>query len=148
MEIRCLGRVDIEIDKWKEILNESLQKIEDEESRGMFIKPTASFKLGGNYYVPITDENKPDNSRERCDVILKESREQPQRIGKVKERETLISGLSIDYEMINHIWLHDGKIYLLYRNDYDYEQVRLLILDYIDREKKRFESLKQKFKKK
>ena len=145
MEIRCLGRVDIEIDKWKERLNELLK---DEEGGDKFTTPPASFKLGGNYYVPITDENKPDNSRERCEVVLKESREQPQRIGEVKERETSTSGLSIDYEMINRIWLHDGKIYLLYRNDYDYEQVRLLILDYIDREKKKFESLEQKFKKK
>ena len=106
------------------------------------------FKLGENYYVPIKGENEVDESKSRCDTALKQSNEKPRRIAKVKKFKGWSSDLSIDYTMINCIWLYDGKIYQLYRNDYDYKQVHLLILDYIDKEKRKFEKLEQKFKKK
>ena len=149
MEISCLGKVDIAdpldagtVTRLFELLRSGMNQNEaTEELTGIDY-----LKLGENYYVPVKGENGVDTSKKRCETVLKKSRKEPQQITKVKNFKDASSDLSIDYTMINCIWLYDGRIYQLYRNDYDYKQIHLLILDYIDKEKNKFEKLNREFK--
>ena len=49
---------------------------------------------------------------------------------------------------MNRLWLYDGKLYQLTRNDYNQKQIHLLILDFLDKEKRKFQNLEKKFKNK
>ncbi len=99
-------------------------------------------------YVPLTHEGEVDQSENRCEITLERSKEKPQQVGEVAKLRTASTALSISFEMMNRLWLYDGKLYQSTRNDYSQEQVHLLILDLLDKEKTKFKDLEEKFKKK
>ena len=135
MEIRCLGKGRID----KTIIYRLIPVYRDDESTepkdNKGIKEIrvggGFFELGGNYYVPITGANEAERSKGANEIelalenALERSRDEPQIIGQVKEPDCGSSNIDA---MINRLWLYDGKIYQLRRNDYNKEQVRLLIL--------------------
>ena len=43
------------------------------------------------------------------------------------------------------LWLYEGKIYETDRNDYDKQQAKLLILEFLDKERRKFQGLEQKY---
>ena len=155
MEIRCLGKVridEVRIIKFTPAYGdaESREPKGDMDGKEMMVGGGV-FESGGNYYVPITGANKAERSKGANEIelalenALERSREEPQIIGQVKESDYGSSNIDA---MINRLWLYDGKIYQLRRNDYNKEQVRLLILDYLGKEEAKFKTLEKKFEKK
>lgn len=146
MEVKCLGEVIIEPASLAELIM-ALRGVADEEGKDKLTSAMTYFRLGEKQYVPLTDDGKIDHSENRCKTSLERSRGKPQPVGEVAEFRHFRADLSIKSSMVNRLWLYDGKIYQSNRNDYNQEQVHLLILDFLDREKKRFKDLEQKFKK-
>ena len=112
MEIRCLGKVDITGPVGAETLIRIIELRESKMNENEVMEELTGidyFTLGENCYVPVKGENGVDESKKRCETVLKQSREKPQRIAKVKKFKDAYSDLSIDYTMINCIWLYNGK---------------------------------------
>jgi len=147
MGVKCIGQVTIEPAGFAELIM-ALKDLEDEEEKNRVISVMEYFQLGKNVYVPVTGEGKIDQSENRCKITLERSTEKPQPVGEVVKFRTASTDLSISSAMLNRLWLYDGKLYQSSRNDYSQEQVHLLILDFLDKEEKKFKDLEEKFKKK
>ena len=150
MGIRCLGAVSIESDKFAEWVAEELCKANQEENPSKPALPTMYLKLGTKRYVPIMDNHEIDNSKDACENALERSRQKPQPVGEVdKGLSSYASDLyvkCVKETMLNRLWLYHGKIYELDRNDFNQEKVHLLILEFLDKEEKKFETLRRVFK--
>ena len=146
MGVKCIGQVRIEPARFTKLIM-ALRGIADEE-RNRIISGMEYFQLGKKVYVPLAGEGKIDQSENRRKIALERSKEKPQPVGEVVELRTASTDLSISSAMVNRLWLYDSKLYQSTRNDYSQEQVHLLILDFLDKEKKKFKDLEEKFKKK
>ena len=146
MAVRCLGKVTTESAGYEELIM-ALKDITDEEERNKIISVMEYFQLGKKVYVPLTGEGKIDQSENRCKITLECSKEKPQPVGEVVEFRTASTDLSISSAMVNRLWLYDSKLYQSTRNDYSQEQIHLLILDFLDKEEKKFKNLEENFKK-
>ena len=102
-------------------------------------------QLRNKRYIPLTYDGEIDQSENRCEVTLERSKKEPQPVGDVAEFRTASTDLSINPDMTNCLWLYDGKLYKSTRNDYSQKQIHLLILDFLDKEKKKFQNLQEKF---
>ena len=147
MGIKCLGAITIEPPGFTDLVL-VLRDVNDEEEQKRIISTMGYFKLGKKPYVPLTREGEVDQSENRCEITLERSKEKPQQVGEVAKLRTASTALSISSEMMNRLWLYDGKLYQSSRNDYSQEQVHLLILDLLDKEKTKFKELEEKFKRK
>lgn len=147
MGVKCIGQVTIEPPGLAELIL-ALKGLADKKERNRMISAMEYFQLGKKVYIPLTGEGKIDQSANRCKVILERSRKEPQPVGEVVESRTASTDLSVSSAMMNRLWLYDGKLYQSTRNDYSQEQVHLLILDFLDKEKKKFKDLEEKFKRK
>jgi len=147
MGIKCLGAITIEPPGFTDLVL-VLRDVNDEEEQKRIISTMGYFKLGKKRYFPLTHEGEVDQSENRCEITLERSKEKPQQVGEVAKLRTASTALSISSEMMNRLWLYDGKLYQSTRNDYSQEQVHLLILDFLDKEEKKFKELKEKFKRK
>ena len=105
------------------------------------------FQLGGKRYVPLTDEGVVDQSENRCKTTLERSKRQPQLVGEVVRTRTASADLSISPASVGQLWLYDGKLYKSSRNDYGQDRIRLLILDFLDKEERRFKDLEARLNK-
>ena len=77
-------------------------------------------------------------SKKLYEKYMQKSKKIPQRIYDVASKPNKSSkGESL--------WLYNGKIYLTDRNDYAQEQVRLLIMDFLEKESGYFKKLKRKY---
>lgn len=148
MEIRCLGEVKSEPARYEELIIELKELANNEKQREKLSSILTYLHLGEKRYVPLTDNGEIDHSENRCRDALERSKETPQLVGEVVESRTASMDLSISPAMMNRLWLYDGKLYQSTRNDYNQEQVHLLILDFLDKEKRKFKELEEKFKKK
>jgi hypothetical protein len=147
MGIRCLGVVAIEPATWNDILMIMDETADREEQ----IKRAAAIeylKLEKKRYIPITEKGEVDQSENRCKILLGHSKKEPQLVGEISEFKTASTDLSINFDMMNRLWVYDGKLYQSARNDYNQKQIHLLILDFLDKEKRKFQNLKKKFKNK
>ena len=145
MGVKCIGQVRIEPAGFAELIM-ALKDIADEEERNRIISVMEYFQLGKKPYVPLTGEGKIDQSENRCKVTLERSRKEPQPVAEVVEARTASTDLVISSAMMNRLWLYDSKLYQSTRNDYSQEQVHLLILDFLDKEEKKFKELRERFK--
>lgn len=144
MGVKCLGAVTIEPAGWTDIAM-IMREIADEEEQKKRISATEYLKLEKKRYIPVTDEGEVDQSENRCKILLERSKKEPQPVGDVAEFRTASTDLSINSDMTNCLWLYDGKLYKSTRNDYSQKQIHLLILDLLDKEKKKFQRLEEKF---
>ena len=145
MGVKCLGLVTVEPAGWTDMVL-IMREIADEEEQKRRISAHDSFKLGKKHYVPITDKGEIDQSENRSKIAFERSKKEPQPVGKVAGFRTATTDLLLDSEMDNRLWLYDGKLYQATRNDYSRKQIHLLILDFIDKERKKFQTLEKKFK--
>ena len=95
-----------------------------------------------------TEEGEIDQSENRCGILLERSKKEPQPVGEILGNLLVTIDLSINRDMVNRLWVYDGKLYESTRNDYDQKQIRLLILEFLDTEKRKFKNLEKKFKSK
>ena len=135
MEVRCLGQITIQPANLLELMIELKELANDKEEREKLSSILTYFQLGEKRYVPLTDKGEIDNSENRCKAAIQRSTEKPQAVGEVVEPRTAYRDLSINSAMMNRLWLYDGKLYQSTRNDYNQEQIHLLILDFLDKEK-------------
>lgn len=147
MGVNCIGQVRIEPAGFAELIM-TLKDMADEEEKNRIISVMKYFQLCEKCYVPLTHEGEVDQSENRCEITLERSKEKPQQVGEVVKFRTASTDLSINSAMLNRLWLYDCKLYQSSRNDYSQEQVHLLILDFLDKEKRKFKDLEEKFKKK
>lgn len=147
MGVKSIGQVRIEPAGFTELIM-ALKDISDEEDRNKITSAMKYFQLCEKRYVPLTHEGEVDQSENRCEITLERSKEKPQQVGEVVKFRTAYTDLSISSAMMNRLWLYDSKLYQSSRNDYSQEQVHLLILDLLDKEKRKFKDLEEKFKKK
>ncbi len=145
--MKCLGKVDIEVSfasammmKYKQLGEDKGSNMDESE------EIRAYFALGKDSYVPLSEKNEVKDSEKRCESTYEQSKKKPQAVGKVDKSAAVYPNVSISSEMLNRVWLYNGKIYAENRNDYGEEQIHLLILDCVDKEKSKFDKLKDKFK--
>lgn len=139
MAIKCLGRISI--DPGNKLVFRSVEN----NAISSTISIPGKLELGGKTYLPLTDNNEL-NHKANFDDILSLSAKTPQRIGEVGTLEASEKGQDLNKSLINRLWLYDSKLYISDRNDYDKNQMHLLILDYLDRQKSKFDKLNQKYK--
>ena len=136
MGVKCLGAVTIEPAGWTDIVI-IMREITDVEEQKKRISATEYLKLGKKRYVPVTDKGEIDNSENRCKVLLERSKKEPLPVLEAGESVTAS-------DMVNRLWVFDGKLYKSTRNDYTQKQIHLLILDFLGKEKNKFKSLEEK----
>ena len=145
MRATCLGEVTIEPAGFTELIL-ALGDLADGEERDKLASALEYFQLGGSRFVPLTAEGEVDRSENRCRITSAESENNPQPVGEAPTRTGVSDPSSpTGGSMRNRLWLYEGKVYRLDRNDYSLKQVHLLILDSQERERKRFEDLEKKF---
>jgi len=108
----------------------------------------AYLQLGTKRYVPLTEGNEIAQSPNMCEVALEDAKEKPRRVGELTTSPSLLVKPAVNPSLTNRLWLYDGKLYQTLRNDYTQQQVRLLILNLIEREKGKFQQLERRFKRK
>lgn len=144
MGISCIGQVSVVDAGWTDIVM-VLRDVTNKEEQDKLISAMQYFQLGNKRYIPLTYEGEIDQSENRLEVTLERSKKEPQPVGEVAEFRTASTDLSINSDMANCLWLYDGKLYKSTRNDYSRKQIHLLILDFLDKEKKKFQNLEEKF---
>jgi len=147
MGVKCLGEVTIEPAIWNDILM-IMNEIADREEQIKRAAAIEYLKLEKMRYIPITEKGEVDQSENRCTVLLERSKKEPQLVGEISEFKTASTDLSINFDMMNRLWVYDGKLYQSTRNDYNQKQIHLLILDFLDKEERKFKNLERKFKNK
>ena len=147
MGVKCLGVVVIEPAGFTDMVM-IMNEISDKEEQRKRIAASEYLKLEKKRYIPITEKGEVDQSENRCKILLERSIKEPQLVGDVSELKTASTNLSINSDMMNRLWVYDGKLYQSTRNDYNQKQIHLLILDFLDKEKKKFQDLEKKFKNK
>jgi hypothetical protein len=140
MGVKCLGMVTLESAGFS-YLAIVMQEIKDDDEIEKRLSTKETLRLGNKHYAPMTDKGEVDNSENRCKVLIEQSKTEPLPVLEIGESV-------IQSEMENRLWVFDGKLYQSSRNDYSQKQIYLLILDLIDKEKKKFQSLEEKFQKK
>jgi hypothetical protein len=155
MGVKCLGQVKVEpanlamlIAELKRLKDEAEPEsiIGDKDEAERVVSIMKYLGLDKKRYVPLNAKGETDNSENRCESALERARKKPQKVGEVVEH-TAGAPPSLNNAMVNRLWLYDGKLYQTTRNDYSEEQVHLLILDFLDREEKKFNTLTRRFKK-
>lgn len=147
MGVKCLGTVTIEpapLVYRMAIMN----KIADEEEQKKQAAAMEYLKLERKRYIPITEKGEVDQSEDRCKISLEHSKKEPQPVGEILGHMLVTIDLSINLDMMHRLWLYDGKLYQSTRNDYNQKQIHLLILDFLDKERRKFQNLEKKFKNK
>lgn len=147
MGIKCLGVVTIETATWTDILV-IMNEIADREEQIKRAAAIEYLKLEEKRYIPITEKGEVDQSENRCKILLEHSKKETQLVGEISQFKTASTDLSINFDMMNRLWVYDGKLYQSTRNDYNQKQIHLLILDFLDKEKRKFQNLEKKFKNK
>jgi len=141
MRVKCLGRVapphDIRI-----ITAVPRPDYQDNKDK---LEPfyTQYFTLGQKQYLPLSKSGGINKSKGFHEKIIKQSKKEPQPIVEIYKSKIAGSG-SIKESTRGRLWLYNEKIYEFDRNDYDQQQVKLLILDFLEEERKEFSELKRK----
>jgi len=142
MSVKCLGKPTIPRDLRiiSHIPEPGEQNFRGE--REYVISPKKYLELQGKRYLPLKGQGEINNSENACVNATRRSKRESQLVGEIKS----IGGIEkVNESTLLRLWLYDGKIYELDRNDYDKQQVKLLILDFLDKEKGKFQKLKQKY---
>ena len=136
--MKVLGKVEVEIMMWEAAagITTDINKI------------SSYYKLGKDNYLPLSDNNDVITTNEDLERLNKESKKKPIKLGKVKEHFIVGRKPTISDDMLNKLWMYDSRIYEENRNDYNEEQVTLLIYQCIDKEKRTFDNLRKKYGKK
>ncbi len=147
MSVKCLGKPT-----WSNLREIHLQFVEKTPERERIareqhipLKRGSPFELHGKEYYPLKGiKGKPemDERLNNCVNALRRSRKEPQLIGEIK---SVGQTEEVNHSTLLRLWLYDGKIYEVDRNDYDKKQVKLLILNFLDRERKKFQKLERKY---
>ena len=146
MGVKCLGAVTIET-----FALAKLQAMAFAAKYGEQIKQTPAMeylKLEKKRYIPMTEKGEIDQSENRCEILLEHSKKEPQPVGEILGHMLVSTDTSVNLDMMNRLWVYDGKLYQATRNDYNQKQIRLLILDFLDKERRKFRNLEKKFKNK
>jgi len=144
MSVKCLGKPRIPQDIFIIITYESPGEQDSEGERKRFIKTEKCLELYGKRYLPLkgASEKDKDKIEKNCINAMRQSKKEPQSLvgimGKVRNE-------GINEQTSMRLWLYEGKIYETDRNDYDKHQAKLLILEFLDKEKRRFQGLEQKY---
>jgi hypothetical protein len=138
MSVKCLGKPRIPQDITIVFSLERPGGQNPEKKTGSTIKTEKCLELDGNRYLPLKGANERDKIEQNCVNAIKRSKKEPQPLvettSKARNERTFM-----------RLWLYEGKIYEVDRNDYDKQQVKLLILEFLDKEKKKFQGLEQKY---
>jgi hypothetical protein len=141
MRVKCLGRVtpphDIQV-----ITAVPRPDYGDNKAK---LEPfyTQYFTLGQKQYLPLSKSAGINKSKDFHEKFIKQSKKEPQPI--VEIAKSKIAGSDSPKEStLGKLWLYNEKIYEFDRNDYDQQQVKLLILDFLEEERKEFAELKRK----
>jgi len=102
-------------------------------------------ELHGKRYLPLKGATEKDKIEKSCVNAIRLSKKEPQSLVETKSK---VSNEGINERTFMRLWLYEGKIYEVDRNDYDKQQVKLLILDFLDKERRKFQELKQKYESK
>ena len=100
---------------------------------------TQHFTLGQKQYLPLSKSGEINKSKEFSDKYIRLSKKEPRQICE-------ISNEKIKESTRGRLYLYNEKIYEFDRNDYNQQQVKLLILDFLEKEKKEFARLKRRYK--
>ncbi len=100
---------------------------------------TQYFELGQKQYSPLSKNGEINKSKDFYEKFIKQSKKEPQLIGEISNEQFKRSTLG-------RLWIYDEKIYEFDRNDYNQQQVKLLILDFLEKEREEFARLKRKYK--
>jgi len=141
MSVKCLGKPTTPGDL-RIIMVTSRHGEQDLKDKKECIIPRRYLELYGKQYFPLKGRGKIDESKNNCVNSIRRSKREPQLIGEVK---TIGGKEKINDPTLLRLWLYGGKIYEVDRNDYDKKQVKLLILDFLDKEKRKFQKLEQKY---
>ena len=146
MAVRCIGQVTTEHAGLTDVVL-ALGGIDDKKEKERTVSGMEYFyfQLGEKRYVPLTDDGVVDQSEKRCKTTLERSKRQPQPVGEVVQTRTSSTDLTISPALVGRLWLYDGKLYKSTRNDYGQDRIRLLILDFLDKEARRFKDLQRRF---
>jgi len=144
MSVKCLGKPtipkEIRIRTWVPRPNYGEQNSKEKTEHIIF--SPRYLELRGKQYSPITGKGEIDKSKNSCVNAIRRSKKEPQLAGEIK---TVGGGEKVNDSTFLRLWLYDGKIYEVDRNDYDRKQVKHLILDFLEREKRKFQKLERKY---
>ena len=137
MRVKCLGRVthphDIQVITAVPRPDYHDYKPEQEPYYPQYLE------LGSRQYFPISKSCGTIQSRDLYEKFIKKSRKEPQPICE-------ISNKIIKKSKSGRLYFHKDKIYEFDRNDYSPQQVKYLILDFLEKETIEFTQLKRKYK--
>ena len=103
--------------------------------------PSKNFELYHKLYSFLSENGKINESKDLFQKLIRQSKTEPQPIVEISKTA---GSDSIKESTLGRLWLYNEKIYEFDRNDYDQRQVKLLILDFLDKEKEKFARLKRK----
>jgi len=141
MSVKCLGKPTIpeDIHVISYIPRHGEQNFKGK--REHIISPQKYLELQGKRYLPLKGKGEIDKSENSCVNAMRRSKKEPQLVGEIKSKAGIEKVNDLTFL---RLWLYDEKIYEVDRNDYDKEQAKYLILDFSDKEKGKFQKLKQK----
>lgn len=138
MLVKCLGKPRIPQDMTIDFSIPRPGEQKPEKKTGSTIKTEKCLELDGRRYLPLKGASEKDKIEKNCVNAIRRSEKEPQPLvetsSKARNERTFM-----------RLWLYEGKIYEVDRNDYDKQQLKLLILEFLDKEKRRFQDLEQKY---
>jgi len=143
MSVKCLGKPKIPEDL--RIIT-AIPRPGEQNFKGKteyIIRPEKYLELHGKRYLPLKGIGEIDKSENSCVNVIRRSKKEAQLVGEIKK--SIGGSENVNDLTLLRLWLYGGKIYEVDRNDYDKKQVKLLILDFLDKEKKKIQKLKQKY---
>jgi len=142
MSVKCLGKPRIPQDIIIVATYEGPGKQNPEGKTRHKIKTEKCLELHGKRYLPLKGASEKDEIEKSCVNAVRQSKKEPQSLVETKSKD---SNEGVNERTFMRLWLYEGKIYETDRNDYDKQQAKLLILEFLDKERRKFQGLEQKY---
>ena len=110
------------------------QKIDKTKSaKGKIVIPAGNYlELYHKRYSSLSETGKINESKDLFEKLISQSKSEPQPIVEISQTTGIDS---IEKSRLGRLWLYNDKIYESDRNDYDQQLVKLLILDFSEKER-------------